>query len=155
MRAVGQDTWSLTSSGLVAAMAEPRARPTARAQRPPASILSVIRDPLVRDRLMELCMEAGYGVYCATGALEALAVLGRERPGAVLVEAEMESGAGVRFLDIFRRLTCHEDVLCLVVTGRPALPEMTGVTVLQKPDLAGLEGALARHFEPDAASSSK
>jgi CheY-like chemotaxis protein len=121
---------------------------------PPASILSVISDPMVRDRLMELAMDAGYGVYCATGALEALAVLGRERPGAVLIEQEMETGAGIRFLDIFRQLRRHEDVLCLVVTRSPqdelrrSEPrlDLENVVMLQKPGLSGLEEALAGHF---------
>jgi CheY-like chemotaxis protein len=114
---------------------------------PPPSVLAVVDDPAVRDLLLEIAVDQSYGVYCASGALEALAVFGRERPGAVLVDLDMANAKGLRFLGIFRQLARHDDVLCIAVTTREAPVLATpDVRIVRKPALAGLAEALVAHF---------
>ena len=100
----------------------------------------------MRDLLLEIAVDAGYGVYCASGALEAMAVLGRELPGAVLVDLDMPNATGERFLSIFRQLRTDGDVICIAVSSRPSAKLASEVLFLPKPELAGLAEALERHF---------
>jgi CheY-like chemotaxis protein len=110
-------------------------------------VLAAVDDPLVRDLLLEIAVEEGYGVYCASGALEALAVFGRERPGAVLVDLDMDDAKGLRFLNIFRQLERHEDVLCLAFTARTGPVEVSpGVRVLRRSELGRIADVLVEHF---------
>lgn len=114
---------------------------------PSPSVLAAVDDPAVRDLLLEIAVEEGYGVYCASGALEALAIFGRERPGAVLVDLDMEDAKGLRFLNIFRQFERHEDVLCLAFTGRSGPVQVSpGVRVLRRTELARIADVLGQHF---------
>ncbi len=118
---------------------------------PPASELAVIGDDRLRDFLLELAVERGYGVYCAEGALEALCVLGLERPGAVLVDLDMPTAAGLSFLDVFRRLR-HEQILCAAVTARPRASLPDDIAVFHGAALGAIADALAAHFDPAGAT---
>ncbi len=112
----------------------------------PASLLAVVDDPEVRDHLFELAMAAGYGVYCASGALEALAVLSRERPGAVLVDLDMSNAKGLRFLNVFRDLRIHDDILCIAITARQGAVMPAEVKLIQKSAMGRVGEELAAHF---------
>jgi CheY-like chemotaxis protein len=122
----------------------PRTVPAPRL--PPASVLAVADDPALRDLLLEIAVDEGYGVYCASGALEALAVLGRERPGVVLVDLDMANAKGLRFLDIFRQLRPHDEILCIAVTSAANVAMPAEVRVVVRSQMAALAEILAAHF---------
>lgn len=122
------------------------ARPRADLRLPSASVLAVVGAPEVQDFLLELAMDRGYGVYCARGTLEALAVYGREAPGAVLVDLDMETGAGLRFLNIFRHLRHH--ALCVAVTRAPQAWQLwPEVALVSRRALDELADLLVARFE--------
>lgn len=128
---------------------------SAATQRCPASILAVVESAVVRDLLTEIAVEEGYGLYCADGALEALAVLGRERPGVVVVDVEMPNARGLRFLNIFCQLEPHEDILCVALAHHPGVRLPPTVKVLSMTDAGrlceSLMTVLAQRFSSDEA----
>lgn len=111
---------------------------SAAAEPCPASILAVVENPVVRDLLTEIAVDEGYGLYCAEGALEALAVLGRERPGVVVVDVEMPNARGLRFLNIFCQLEPHDDILCVVLARHAGVRLPPTVKVLSMTDVTRL-----------------
>src|SRR3954469_2696504 len=103
----------LVSSAASAEAAVPRPASAATA------ILGLTRDSIVRDFLMEIAIERGYGLYCATDGPDALRVLGIEPPGVILVDVDVPDGrALVRTLRAEERWR-NIPILALTVTNNP------------------------------------
>ena len=112
-----------------------------------ASILAVTDDPEVRDLLLELALQDGFGVRCATTEAEAANVIRAERPGLVLVDLDMDGRAGAKFLRALRQ-SPYRDIPCMAMTASndPMLTVSIDATVFYKPGLDGLTSALERLF---------
>jgi len=116
----------------------------------PAALLAVTDDLELRDLLLELAMEEGYGVRCVETDAEAGAVLLAERPGLVVVDLDMASGAGGKFLRLLRR-SPHRTIPCMGVTATndTMLSVSIDAPVFFKPTLTGFADALHALFETD------
>ena len=111
------------------------------------AILGLTRDSVVRDFLMEIAIERGYGLYCASDGPDALRVLGLEPPGLILVDVDVPDGrALVRALRAEERWR-NIPILALTVTNNPMVAVSLDLPVFFKPDLDGLEDALIGRFE--------
>lgn len=124
-------------------MTNSRVSPAAKPATAPAALLAVTDDVELRDQLLELAIEEGYGVRCVTTDAEAGAVLLAERPGVVIVDLDMESGAGGKFLRLLRR-SPHRQIPCMAVTATndTMLSVALDAPVFFKPTLAGFADAL-------------
>ena len=69
-----------------------------------AALLVITDDPEVRDLLMELAIEEGWGVRAVETEGEAAVAIQTERPGLVMVDLDMESRAGGKFLRTLQRV---------------------------------------------------
>jgi CheY-like chemotaxis protein len=125
---------------------------TAPARRPPAALLVITDDPEVRDLLMELAIEEGWGVRAVETEAEGAAALQTEPPGLVMVDLDMESRAGGKFLRTLQRGP-HNDIPCYAVTrsNNTMLAVTLDAPVYFKPGLDGLPEALQRLFNPPPA----
>jgi CheY-like chemotaxis protein len=121
----------------------------------PAALLVITDDPEVRDLLLELAIEEGWGVRPVETEAEAAVAIQAERPGLVLVDLDMESRAGGKFLRTLRR-SPHRDIPCFAVTrsNNTMLAVTLDAPVYFKPALDGLPEALLRLFSQSAAGSS-
>jgi CheY-like chemotaxis protein len=117
----------------------------------PAALLVITDDPELRDLLMELAIEEGWGVRAVETEAEGAVVLQTERPGLVMVDLDMESLAGSKFLRSLRR-SPHRDIPCFAVTrsNNTMLAVTLDVPVYFKPALDGLPEALLRLFSQSA-----
>jgi len=115
----------------------------------PASFLVVSDDPEVRDYLMELALEEGFGVRCAKTELEVTTALHEERPGLVIGDLDMPSRTGERVLRALRRSEVDRDIARFGLTSTN--DNMIGVAidapVFFKPGLEGLSQALTHLFK--------
>lgn len=115
----------------------------------PASFLVVSDDAEVRDFLMELAMEEGYGVRCAKTELEVTTALHEERPGLVIGDLDMKSRVGERVLRALRRNEVDRDIarVGLTSTNDTMIGVAIDAPVFFKPGLDGLGQALAHLFK--------
>ncbi len=115
-----------------------------------AALLAVTDDVELRDLLLELAIEEGYGVRCVTTDAEAGAILLAERPGLVVVDLDMASGAGGRFLRSLRR-SPHRTIPCMGITATNDMMISVAIDapVFFKPVLSGFTDALHALFEAD------
>lgn len=115
-----------------------------------AALLAVTDDVELRDMLLELAIEEGYGVRCVTTDAEAGAILLAERPGLVVVDLDMASGAGARFLRSLRR-SPHRTIPCMGITATNDMMISVAIDapVFFKPVLSGFTDALHALFETD------
>ncbi len=118
---------------------------------PTAAILAFTDDAEVRDLLLELAISEGFGVRCAVTEAEAAELLDRERPGLVLVDLDMPSRAGSKFLRAFREGPLR-GIPCVAITASndPMLAVSVDASIFYKPDLDGLDAAIGLLFWPDA-----
>lgn len=125
---------------------------TAPARRTPAALLVITDDPEVRDLLMELAIEEGWGVRAIETEAEAAVAIQTERPGLVMVDLDMESRAGGKFLRTLQR-SPYRDIPCYAVTrsNNTMLAVTLDAPVYFKPALDGLPEALQRLFNPPPA----
>jgi CheY-like chemotaxis protein len=109
----------------------------------------------VRDLLMELAIQEGWGVRAVATEAEGAVAIQTERPGLVLVDLDMESLAGSKFLRTLRR-SPHRDIPCFAVTrsNNTMLAVTLDAPVYFKPALDGLPEAVMRLFSQAAAGSS-
>ena len=116
----------------------------------PAALLAVTDDVELRDLLLELAIEEGYGVRCVATDAEAGTVLLAERPGVVIVDLDMASGAGGKFLRLLRR-SPHRTIPCMGVTATNDMMISVSIDapVYFKPLLSGFSDALHALFDPD------
>lgn len=117
----------------------------------PASFLVVSDDPEVRDYLMELALEEGYGVRCARTELEVTTALHEERPGLVIGDLDMQSRTGDRVLRALRRSEVDGDIarFGLTSTNDTMIGVAIDAPVFFKPGLEGIAQALAHLFKGD------
>jgi CheY-like chemotaxis protein len=122
-----------------------------RQETPPAAILAFTDDAEARDLLLELAISEGFGVRCAVTEAEAAEILDLERPGLVLVDLDMPSRAGTKFLRAFREGPLR-GIPCMAITASndPMLAVSVDASIFYKPDLDGIDAAIARLFWPDA-----
>jgi CheY-like chemotaxis protein len=121
-------------------------------EKTPAAVLAFTVDPELRDLLLELAIAEGFGVRCAGSEAEAEEILDLERPGLVLVDLDMPSREGTKFLRSFRQGPLGE-IPCVAVTASndPMLAVSVDASIYYKPDLAGIDAAIGRLFWPDDA----
>lgn len=131
-------------------MTASRVASTVRPVTTTAALLAVTDDLELRDLLLELAIEEGYGVRCVTTEAEAGTVILAERPGVVVVDLDMETGAGSRFLRQLRR-SAHRTIPCMAVTvtNDTMLSVSLDAPVFFKPNLAGFADALRALFNAD------
>ena len=129
-------------------MATSRVANLGRPAAAPAALLAVTDDEELRDLLLELAIEEGYGVRCVATEAEAGTVLLAERPGVVVVDLDMATGAGGKFLRLLRR-SPHRAIPCMAVTATNDMMLSVAVDapVFFKPTLAGFADALHALFE--------
>lgn len=110
-------------------------------------MLALTDDLEIRDMLMELAIEEGYGVRCVDTEAEAAAALHAERPGLLLVDLDMATRAGAKFLRTLRRSPLR-DIPCFAVTATNDMMISVSVDapVFFKPGLDGIVDAMARLF---------
>ena len=115
----------------------------------PASVLVVSDDPEVRDFLMELAIEEGYGVRCAKTELEVSIALREERPGLVIGDLDMSNRTGERVLRALRRSEVDRDITRFGVTSSndTMISVSIDASVFFKPGLDGLGQALTHLFK--------
>ena len=115
---------------------------------PSAAVLVVSDDPEVRDFLMEIAIEEGYGVRCAVSEPEAATILRHERPGLVIGDLDMKSRTGEKFLRAIGRSEADREIARFGLTS--SNDTMIGVSmdapVFFKPELEGLREAVGRLF---------
>jgi len=118
---------------------------------PTAAILAFTDDAEARDLLLELAISEGFGVRCAVTEAEAAKLLDLERPGLVLVDLDMPSRAGTKFLRAFREGPLR-GIPCVAITASndPMLAVSIDASIFYKPDLTGIDAAIARLFWPDS-----
>ena len=135
----------------LSAPTNPAASPTPvrQPEKTSAAVLALTTDPEVRDLLLELAITEGFGVRCAGSEAEAEEILDLERPGLVLVDLDMPSRAGTKFLRSFRQGPLGE-IPCIAVTASndPMLAVSVDASIFYKPDLAGIDAAIERLFWP-------
>jgi len=114
-----------------------------------AALLAITDDVELRDLLMELAIEEGYGIRCVTTEAEAAAALHTEPPGLVVADLDMATRAGGKFLRTLRR-SPHRDIACFAVTATndTMIAVSVDAPVFFKPALEGIAEALARLFRP-------
>jgi DNA-binding response OmpR family regulator len=117
-----------------------------------AAILAFTDDAEVMDLLMELAMSEGFGVRSAGTDAEAQRLMDLERPGLVLVDLDMPSGAGTKFLRSLRQGPMA-GIPCIAVTASndPMRAVSVDASIFYKPDLDGIDAAIGRLFWPDGA----
>ena len=120
----------------------------------PAALLVITDDPELRDLLMELAIEEGWGVRAVETEAEGAVAVQTERPGLVMVDLDMESRAGGKFLRTLRR-SPHRDIPCFAVTksNNTMLAVTLDAPVYFKPALDGLPEALMRLFASPASAT--
>jgi CheY-like chemotaxis protein len=115
-----------------------------------ASMLALTDDAETRDLLMELAVTEGFGVRCAATEAEVANVLHLERPGLVLVDLDMPSRVGAKFLRTLRQGPFRDiPTVAITATNDPMLTVSVDAAVFFKPGLEGLSAALERLFWPD------
>ena len=141
---------------LLAAPPDPRPLPpterrlSATAAPAPAAILAFTDDPEIRDLLLELAIAEGFGVRCAATDAQAVQILDLERPGLVLVDLDMPARAGTKFLRAFREGPLGGiPMVAITASNDPMLAVSVDASIFYKPDLDGIDAAIARLFRPD------
>ena len=131
-------------------LAAPIANRTPAAAAVAASVLALTDDAEAQDLLMELAVTEGFGVLCAASEAEAANVLHLERPGLVLVDLDMPSRIGAKFLRTLRQGP-YRDIRSIAITASndPMLTVSLDAPVFFKPGLEGLAAALERLFWPE------
>jgi CheY-like chemotaxis protein len=116
-----------------------------------AALLAVTDDLELRDTLLELAMAEGYGVRCVATDAEAGTVLLAERPGVVIIDLDMGSGAGSKFLRALRR-SPHRSIPCMGITATNDMMISVAIDapVFFKPLLGGFVDALRALFDPES-----
>jgi CheY-like chemotaxis protein len=117
-----------------------------------AAVLALTEDVELRDMLLELAIEEGYGVRCVTSEAEAGTVILAERPGVIVVDLDMASGAGGKFLRLLRR-SAHRAIpaMAITATNDTMLSVSLDAPVFFKPNLMGFADALRALFSEESA----
>jgi CheY-like chemotaxis protein len=113
----------------------------------PAALLVITDDPEVSDLLLELAIQEGWGMRSVATEAEAAVAVHAERPGLLVVDLDMPTGAAIKFLRTLRR-SPHRQISSFAVTGsnNTMLAVTLDMPIFYKPDLVGLSEALMRLF---------
>jgi CheY-like chemotaxis protein len=111
------------------------------------AILALTRDAAARDLLMEIAIDRGYGLCCASDGAEAIQILEREPPALVVLDIDTPDGRA-----LLRELRAEErwrgiPLFALTATNNPMVTVTIDAPVFFKPDLGGLEEAVVGRFE--------
>lgn len=79
------------------------------------TVLVVDDDPTIRSTLAEALHNWGYEVREAATLAEALAVVSRERPAAVLLDVKLPDGSGISILEALKQSS--PDTVVIIITG--------------------------------------
>ena len=111
-----------------------------------AAVLALTSDVEVRDMLMEIAVEEGYGVRCATTEAVATAVMNLERPGLIIADLDIPS-TGAKFIGKLRNGP-FSDIprVAVTATNDTMLAVSLDAPVFFKPGLEGLMEQLRRLF---------
>lgn len=121
-------------------------------------VLVVDDDKMTLSLMTEILGDAGYGVETVSGGLQALEVVGRRVPDAILLDLAMPRMDGYVLVRELRQRV-NEKLLILALTGRPSSDwpraEKAGFDGwIQKPfEVADLLSALGRYIEQARQSS--
>jgi len=97
---------------------------------PAAAVLVVDDDRDLRDTLTAVLEHEGYQVRCAENGAQALAIMQRSNPSAVVLDLSMPVMSGWELLQIVREDLDLCDVPLIVLSG---LRGPAGITYLHKP----------------------
>jgi CheY-like chemotaxis protein len=112
-----------------------------------AAVLALTTDAEVRDLLMELAVEEGYGVRCAATEAEAAEVMSQERPGLIIADLDFPSAVGAKFIGKLRQGPFRDiPRVAVTATNDTMLAVSIDAPVFFKPGLEGLMEALRRLF---------
>jgi CheY-like chemotaxis protein len=111
------------------------------------TILGLIHDPIAQDLLMEIAVERGYGLFCATGAEEGARMLSEDPPQLLVID--VDGGDGRALLSIARAHPRWKliPVLAITATNNSMIAVSLDAPVFFKPELAGFERAVTGRFE--------
>jgi CheY-like chemotaxis protein len=96
---------------------------------------------------MEIAVEQGYGLFCATGAQEAAQLLSEDPPHLLVIDVDGADGRAL--LSIARAHPGWKliPVLAITATNNPMMAVSVDAPVFFKPELAGFEDAVTGRFE--------
>ena len=106
------------------------------------SILLLSDDVPIRDLLLEISIEYGFGIYCANDCSDALRMLQLEPPG--MVVTDLDGAQGRLFLRMLRGRDPTGSIPIVVLTANndPMVAVSADAPVFFKPDVSGLERAV-------------
>ncbi|HVZ86608.1 MAG TPA: response regulator [Polyangia bacterium] len=114
-----------------------------------ASILALTHDPEARDLLLELALAEGFGVRCAETEVEAAEILRLEPPGLVLVDLDLPSRLGAKFMRDLRQGPLRAlPRMAITASNDPMLAVTVDAPVFFKPGLDGIDAAIEHLFRP-------
>jgi CheY-like chemotaxis protein len=117
----------------------------------PASILALTDDPEARDLLFELALAEGFGVRCAETEIEAVEILRLEPPGLVLVDLDLASRAGAKFMrDLRQGPLGGIPRMAITASNDPMLAVTVDAPVFFKPGLDGIDTAIEHLFRRES-----
>jgi CheY-like chemotaxis protein len=142
-RAVKQPTDTTIALRGSAAEADTGTRPLTAS----VAILTLTRDAATRDLLMEIAIDKGYGLFCASDGADAIRTLEHEPPALVVLDLDTPDGRA-----LLRELRAEErwrgiPVFALTATNNPMVTVTIDAPVFFKPDLDGLQEAVVGRFE--------
>lgn len=111
------------------------------------AILGLVHDPVTQDLLMEIAVERGYGLFCAAGAEEARRLLAEDPPNLLVIDVDFADGRSL--LSTLRAHPGWRLIPILAITGsnNPMMAVSVDAPLFFKPELNGLEQAVAGRFE--------
>lgn len=114
-----------------------------------ASILALTDDAEARDLLLELALAEGFGVRCARTEIEAVEILRLEPPGLVLVDLDLPSRSGPKFMRDLRQGPLRAlPRMAITASNDPMLAVRVDAPVFFKPGLEGIDAAIEHLFRP-------
>jgi CheY-like chemotaxis protein len=111
--------------------------------RPHSYILVVDDSPSVRRVVSGMLKNAGWAVQTARDGVEALEVIGRERPAAVLLDIEMPRMDGYELMATIRAQDAYRNLPLIVLTSRAATKHQ------QRADQLGADAYIVKPYQDE------
>ena len=111
------------------------------------TILGLIHDPVACDLLMEIAVERGYGLFCATGAQEGARMLSEDPPQLLVIDVDGSDGRALLSIARAHPRWRLIPVLAITATNNSMIAVSLDAPVFFKPELAGFEQAVTGRFE--------
>ena len=109
--------------------------------RPHSYILVVDDSPSVRRVVSNMLKSAGWAVQTARDGVEALDIIGRERPAAVLLDIEMPRMDGYELMATIRSQDIYRALPLIVLTSRAATKHQ------QRADQLGADAYIVKPYQ--------